>query len=454
MILLYAFQYAERALAEVPYLRFSAERTLCFLDDLRDPRSRIVAVMSEPVDPYTLEYHFRDIFRFDDRMVESARERLTIVVPAAPEVRPLDELVHRDDQVMELLRNTVRADPAAVIVNFAASRRTDELARAIGSSAEESDHLFADRWGGKAGGKELLIRAGVAVPGGTPELAHGEAAVVSAVKQLTSGPIPPRRVLVKLSASTWAASIGNVLVDCDRLLRTRDLVGSAEMIRMPGDDFRRELAESGAIVEEFVDEAVSSPSAQGWIGDGGTVDTIACHEQLLVDGQYWGCRSAVDEQWRPAMVTAMERTGAALAELGHRGSFGVDFVTVPRRGLLAVEVNLRKVGPSHVVRYVEAIAGAKAGKDGLVRRPDGRRVHYSHRRLFEPDVLTALDPRSAVDRLRAEGLLYRHEAGEGVALHVLGGLDTCGFVELTALAPSAELADTHREAAEAALMRT
>lgn len=452
-ILLYAFHYAERALKEVPYLRYSAERVLCYLDDLRDPRARIVAITSAPVAPDTIEYHLRDIFRFDDRTAEDARERLTLLAPRAHGARPLDELVRQDDQIMEILRRTVHADPSATIVNFAASPPTDELAREIGSVPEEGDHLFTDRWGGKAGGKEILLRAQVAVPEGSAELVRSEAAVVSAIGRLASGSHRPRRALVKLSANTWTASIGNVIIDCDELRRTGDLIASAEAIRMPADDFRRELTDGGAIVEKFIDDVAASPSALGRIEDDGTVSAIVCHEQVLVNGQYWGCRSARDEGWRATMIHALQRTGAVLSGLGHHGSFGVDFVTAPGRGLLAVEVNLRKVGPSHVVRYAEALTGAKVGEDGLLHRPDGQAVHYTHRRLLEPDVLGKLHPRSAVERLRQEGLLYHPGTGKGVALHVLGALNTCGLVELTALAPSIEIAEAYREAAEAVLFR-
>ncbi len=453
-ILIYAFPFGDRMLAEVPYLRYSAERSLCFLEDLRDPRARAVAITPAPVDPYTLEYHFRDVFRFDDHMIESVRERLTLLTPRSREARPLDELILGDDRIMNILRRTAEEGPLPTIVHFAASAPLDELAREIGADLEEGDHPFVSRWGSKAGGKEILLRAGVAVPGGSAETLRSEASVIEAIDRLVSGPYPARRVLVKLSANTWVASIGNALIDCDRLRRTGDLIGSAEVIRVPADDFRRELVGRGAIVEEFLDEISSSPSGLGHIHADGTVQVVACHDQVLTGGQYWGCRFPVHERWRPAIVNAVRRTGAVLAGLGHRGTFGIDFVIAGDRGLLAVEINLRKVGPSHVVRYAEALVGERVGEDGLLRRRDGLPMHYVHGRLLEPQTLGKLRPKAAVERLREEGLLYRHDTGEGVALHVLGALNSCGFVELTALAPSREVADAYGKAAEAALVRS
>ncbi|MEX2980547.1 L-propargylglycine--L-glutamate ligase BesA [Streptomyces sp. C36] len=452
-ILIYAFNYADRILQEVPYLRFSAERSLCFLWDLRDPAVRAVVITSEPVDPYTLEYHFRDVFRFDDRTIESVRERLTLLTPDSHQLRPLDDLVLGEDRIVDALRSAAQDSTRTTIVHFMASDSLDELARRVGAGLEEGSQPFVTRWGSKGGGKEILLRAGVAVPDGSAEELRSEEGVLREIERLSSGPRRARRVMVKLSASTYAASIGNVLIDCAKLTDTGNLLTAAEVIRMPADDFYQELAEGGAIVEEFLEEVTSSPSGQGYIRADGSVKVVACHDQVLSGGQYWGCRFPAEERWRPVITEAVRRTGAVLSELGHRGTFGIDFVIAGERGPLAVEINLRKVGPSHVLRYAEALVGREVDEDGLLRHADGRPVCYVHGRLLEPEALGRLDPRAAVERLKAEGLLYRPDKGEGVVLHVLGALRSCGFVELTALAPDFEAADAYSKAAEAALMR-
>ncbi|MGW1593898.1 L-propargylglycine--L-glutamate ligase BesA [Streptomyces sp. NPDC002343] len=452
-ILIYALNYADRMLEEVPYLRYSAERSLGYLWSLKDPAERAVVVTSEPVDPYTLEYHFRDVFGFDERMIESARERLTLLTPDARRPRPLDELVLGDDGLVAALRDAAGKTARAGIVHFMASEALDELARRTGADLDEGHASLAARWGSKAGSKEILLRAGVPVPGGGAEALRSEAEVDAAIRRLAGGPDRPRHVLVKVSASTWAASVGNVLVDCRKYLRTGDLLGSAEILRMSAEEFHRELAGEGVIVEEFLEDVASSPSGQGLIGADGSVKVLACHDQVLSGGQYWGCRYPAGERWRPALADAVARTGEVLASLGHRGSFGVDFVIAGERGPLAVEINLRKVGPSHVLRYAEALVGRSVGADGRLRRPDGQAMCYVHGRILDPGALGRLDPETAVARLRGQDLLYRRDRGEGVALHVLGALKTCGFVELTALAPTFGVAERYSEAARTLLLR-
>lgn len=452
-IVVFAFNYADRIMEAVPYVRYSAERSLCFLGELRDPAVQAVVITSEPIDPDTLEYHFHEVMQFDEDLARSARGRLTLLTPRPRPSRTLDELALDDERVMNVLRAAVRESDATTIVHFMASAALDRMAIELGARLEEGDCAFVARWGSKAGGKEILRQAGVPVPAGPARVLRSEAEVVHAIARLGEDDGQrPRRALVKLNEDKWAASIGNVRVDCAALRRTGDIIGSADTARMSADDFHRELIEGGAIVEEFMEDVTSSPSAQGSIGADGTVKVNACHDQVLDDGQYWGCRFPAKGEWRPALMDAVMRTGAVLARLGHRGTFGIDFVLSDARGPLAVEVNLRKVGPSHVLKYAEALVGREVDQDGLLRTDDGLTTCYVHGRMLAPEALGALEPREAVERLRRENLLYRRDTGKGVALHVLGALRACGFVELTALAPTLEEADTCYKAAESVLM--
>jgi hypothetical protein len=73
--------------------------------------------------------------------------------------------------------------------------------------------------------------------------------------------------------------------------------------------------------------------------------------------------------------------------------------------------------------------------------------------VLQPDTLRHLHPRVIVDRLRNAGLLYQHATGEGVILHMLGALSSCGFVELTSIAASHAAASAIDESALAVALR-
>jgi L-propargylglycine--L-glutamate ligase len=136
----------------------------------------------------------------------------------------------------------------------------------------------------------------------------------------------------------------------------------------------------------------------------GTVEVLATHDQILSSGQYWGCRFPASEKWRGEITRSVDRVGQTLAELGVRGTFGVDFVTSVTDGLLAVEVNLRKVGPSHVLSYVESLVGSSADGHSALQGETSP-MHYLHRRVLQPEILCGEQPQVVVDRLRTAGLL-------------------------------------------------
>jgi hypothetical protein len=94
-----------------------------------------------------------------------------------------------------------------------------------------------------------------------------------------------------------------------------------------------------------------------------------------------------------------------------------------------------------VVKYVEAMVGAKIGQDGTLYR-GGTPVHYVNGRMHDPGALGGLRGDTVVDHLREEGLLYRHDTGEGLILHCLGALSECGYLELTSIAASETAAAT------------
>jgi L-propargylglycine--L-glutamate ligase len=452
-VVLYSLNYAERLLLELPYVQYSGERCLCHLEDLRHDENNLIIITPVPVEPYVLEYHYRDLYRFNDRQIKSANERLTLLSPRSQEPRPLDALVLADDEIMCRLKEEVRLGREVSITNFSASRQLEQIASAVGAGLDEPNPRLSSRWGGKSGGKEILLRSGIAVPAGDVQLLTDEASVVAAIRRLVSGDRPARQAMVKLDDPSWGGAIGNALVDCERLVRTGNLQESVELVQQPWNDFVQEISRGGAIVEEYIQDVTSSPSGIGQIAADGTVRVRATHDQILSSGQYWGCRFPANDKWRGEITQAIKQVGQTLAELGVRGTFGIDFVTSMTGELRAVEVNLRKVGPSHVLGYVESLVGSPVDQPSALRR-EGPTVHYVNRRLLQPEILRGEQPQALVDRLRRAGLLYQHDTGEGVVLHMLGALSACGYVELTSIATADEVANTISKAAQAVILRS
>ncbi|MDQ3761697.1 MAG: peptide ligase PGM1-related protein [Actinomycetota bacterium] len=448
-VVLYSLNYADRVLTEIPYVRYSGERSLCYLEDLRQDENNLIIITQAPVEPYALKYHYRDLYRFNDQQIKSANERLTLLSPRSHESLPLDALVLADDEIMCRLEEEVKLGREVSIANFSASPQVEQIASVLGANLDEPDSRLSSRWGGKYGGKEIFLRSGIAMPPGDAQLLMDEASVVAAIHQLAlrDRPGPARKAMIKLNDSSWGGAIGNALIDCQRLVRTGDLRDSVELVGQPWNDFVQEISRGGAIVEEYIQDVTSSPSGIGQITADGSVRVRATHDQIVSSGQYWGCRFPASEKWRREIIQAIKQVGQTLAELGLRGTFGVDFVTSITGEIFAVELNLRKVGPSHVLNYVESLVGSPVDLHSMPQQ-EGSTVHYVHRRLLQPEILRGQQPRAVVERMRRAGLLYQHDTGEGVVLHMLGALSACGYVELTSITTSDEVANAISEAAQ------
>lgn len=243
------------------------------------------------------------------------------------------------------------------------------------------------------------------------------------------------------------------MIDGARLRESSDLSSSVETVQQDWDDIVGEVGAGGAIVEEYLAGRICSPSGQAYIDRAGEVHVLSTHEQYTVVDQYLGCEFPADDCFRPGIHGALVKVGRKLAANGVRGTFGVDFISLNDGSLLATEINLRKVGPSHAVAYAEAVAGRKVGPDGNLR-VNGEPLYFSHRRVHQPQVLRGLSPQAAVQGLVDDGLSYDPASGKGTLLHILGALGPLGYVETTCLGRSRREAADASDAAFASLVRT
>lgn len=430
-IVMYSTDYSDGILRKIPYVGYFDERGLHHLAGLRDPRDRMALVTLHPVDPAVLDYHFRDVLGMDAAQERSARDRLTLLCPAPGTAGSLVDRVLADPALMARLRAFLAEESQveAGLAVFAAATGLEELGAALGVSPSEGPYERTLRWGSKSGSRTAFRGSGVAMPRGGVEVLRNVDDVLRAATALARLDPPPERVVVKLDSPSWANGIGNAVLDSRTLLETRDLERSVEVLLQSWEDFVKEILRDGAIVEEFLGDVVCSPSGQGVVDDGGRARVTSTHEQIVASGQYLGCRFPAGEEFRGRISDAVLRVGDFLGSNGMRGAFGVDFVGLADGRLLAVEVNARKVAPSHVVSHVESATGARVGDDGTLTA--GReRLCYAHRRLSAPE-LARLSAGEVITALRDHGLLYDHATRRGVLLHILGALRPCGYVEAT-----------------------
>jgi L-propargylglycine--L-glutamate ligase len=425
--------YGSVVVRRQPFLQYAAERGFSQVGVLRDPAARVVLITPEPVDADIANYYLRDLAGFRGDELPDVHRRFHLLSPSTDDSLPLDERVLADEDLLTRLREFAAAGGGARLVNFAASPATDALSVALGIPAEQSPHLVSARCGGKRGGKEILRRSGVPTPAGLHDNVHSLAEVLEACRRLGDGVHPARLVAVKLDDAKWGAAVGMTVLDREKTLATGDPEQCVVRGQQPWPAFLAAVEGEGAIVEQYLDNVVSSPSGQAFIDEAGVVHMVSTQDQLLEGDRYLGFVLPAPEEFVDEITQHVMAVGDALARLGIRGMFGIDFIALSDGTLLAVEINLRKVGPSHVVAHLGDVVGS--GPTPVSVHPG---VHVVHRRVHEVSVLAALTPIDVVHTLGSRGLLFDHTTGVGVLLHMLGAVSTSGYVETTSVAWSRE----------------
>src|SRR5690348_15152149 len=170
------------------------ERLLCLLMLLRQPRTRIVYVTSQPIAPAIIDYY---LHLLPGIPFSHARRRLTLLSCYDSSRDTLTEKILGRPRLLEHIRAAIGSDRPAHITCFNATPAERTLAVRLGIPLYACDpdlrHL-----GTKSGSREVLRRAGVAVPLGFEHLRDMED-VAHALAALEREKPMLRRAVIKLN---------------------------------------------------------------------------------------------------------------------------------------------------------------------------------------------------------------------------------------------------------------
>jgi hypothetical protein len=171
---------------------------------------------------------------------------------------------------------------------------------------------------------------------------------------------------------------------------------------------------------------------------------VSTHDQILggPDGQvYLGCRFPARGDYRDTIRQLAQRVGQVLASSGVIGSFGMDFVVVPDRGVFLSEINLRLGGTTHpflMTRYVTG--GDYDAPTGRLLVGGEERVYTASDNLKSP-LYSSLSPARVIDGVAEAGLAFDPASATGATLHLLGALPTYGKLGTVCIGRTAQEAD-------------
>ena len=433
-------------LANIAGIQHYEERLLCLLTLLRLPRTRVVFMTSQPVDPSIIDYYLHFL---PGVPASHARARLTLLSAHDASAIPLTQKILARPRLLQRIKESLSGSEIAYLTCFNATELERTLAVRLGvplyACNPNLSHL-----GSKSGSRKIFKEAGVKLPDGFEDL-RDEGDLITALSELKKRQPSLVRAAVKLNEG--ASGEGNAVfsyADCPavgiemwlarELPRRLRFEASGESY----DHFLAQFAGMGGVAESWIaGSQVRSPSVQCDIDPLGHVQLVSTHDQVLggPTGQiYLGATFPADAAYRREIQEVGLQIGKVLSDKGALGRFGVDFVSVQEGDLwqnYAIEINLRRGGTTHPFVMLQLLTdGTFDAATGLYLTPTGEpRYYYTSDNLQSPGY-RGLSPDDLIDIAVYNGLHFHGAEQQGVVFHLIGALSEFGKVGAVCVADS------------------
>lgn len=451
----------QRELQKIAGFHHYEERLLFSLIRLRNPRTRLVYITSQPLHPGIVDYYLQLLPGIP---FSHARDRLLLLSTYDSSLSPLSQKILDRPRLIERIRQAVRPNRSFMICyNSTNAERRLSIRTGIPLYALDPDLLI---WGTKGGSRQIFAEAEVPHPDGS-ESVWGVSDLAIAAAELWERQPHLKRMVVKLNEGF--SGEGNALLDL-RSIREVAPGKSSHQARVDAlrkhfhclqfesqgetwEKFSSRIPELGAIVEAFLEGDKRSPSVQGRITPLGEVEILSTHDQILggPSGQiYLGCRFPADAAYRLQLQELGMRVGRCLAEKGVIERFGVDFVAVhqpnqddkPEWDMQAIEINLRKGGTTHPFMTLKFLTnGRYDASSGLFYSQQGRPKYYIATDNLQKDHYRGLLPNDLMDIIAHHQLHFDTGTETGTVFHLMGCLSEFGKVGLTSIGNSSQQAE-------------
>ncbi|MBD2327711.1 peptide ligase PGM1-related protein [Alkalinema sp. FACHB-956] len=442
----------QRELLKVAGFHHYEERLLFSLIRLRNPRTRLIYLTSQPLHPSIIDYYLQLLPGIP---FSHARDRLLLLSTYDGSLKSLTQKILDRPRLLERIRQAVNSDRAYMICYNATNLERD-LSEKLGIPLFASDPALLE-WGTKSGSRAVFEASGIPFPDGSP-LVHSAAELAEAAADVWGRNPEVQRLVVKLNEGF--SGEGNAILDLrglqahspsDRVAQIRNQLPHLqfEAAGEQWETYCQQVEELGAIAEVFIEgEEKYSPSVQARITPSGDVEILSTHDQILggPTGQmYLGCRFPADAAYRMQLQAMGERVGEVLAQKGVLERFGVDFVTV-RQGdewkTWAIEINLRKGGTTHPFMTLKFLTnGFYDGTTGLFHSRHRQVKYYMATDNLQSPQYRGLLPNDLMDIVANHQLHFDTSTETGTVFHLMGCLSEFGKLGVTSIGDSPEEAE-------------
>lgn len=422
------------------------ERLLFLLIRLRNPRSRMVFVTSQPVHPLVLEYYFQLLVGIP---ASHARGRLTLLCAHDGSPRSLTEKILERPRLIERIRAGIPDRSRSYLTVFNSTPLERKLSVLLGIPLNGVDPRLS-YWGTKSGSRKAFREADVNLPVGMEDLAS-EKEIEEALVELKERRPGLRKAVVKLNDSF--SGEGNAIFRYGEGWSKDAVKAGMDSLEFAvpwetRDDYLGKFARMGGIVEEFLDaEEKKSPSVQLRVDPSDAVVPISTHDQVLggPSGQvYLGCLFPAADEYRLVIQEAAKRIGEVLRAKGVVSRFAVDFLVSRSESsapwdVSALEINLRMGGTTHPFLALQFITGGQLDPaTALFLSPRGLPKYYRSTDNLKSEAYRGMLPEDLIEVLTDNGLHYSHNTESGVLFHMIGALSQFGKLGMTAIGNSRE----------------
>ncbi|HSU28064.1 MAG TPA: peptide ligase PGM1-related protein [Chitinophagaceae bacterium] len=439
-------------LSKISGINHYEERLLCMLLLLRMPRTHVIYVTSETIDPVIIDYYLHMLPGITGY---HAMRRLTLLSCHDSSSKPLTQKILERPRLIKRIREFIPPEHETHMSCFNVTPYERTLAVQLQIPIYGCDPDLYEL-GSKSNSRKIFRECGLLVPPGYEDL-HTEEDIINALARLKKEYPETRKAVVKMNDGF--SGDGNAVFSYNGIETSDDPVKwisgqLKDRLKMVADDltydrFMFKYHQMGGIVEAFVEGVrKESPSVQCKVTPSGECDVISTHDQELggESGQvYIGAQFPASPEYAIDIGKMGRKVAEAFVSKGVLGRFAVDFISVLEKDgwkHYAIEINLRKGGTTHPFLMLQFLTDGRYNEDeGVYYTSKGHLVRY----YFCSDNLKSekyigLSPHDLVDIAMVNDLHYDGTSQEGVMFHLIGALSQYGKIGVVCIGSTPERA--------------
>jgi len=452
VIIIPSLSMDEEILNKISGINHYEERMLCMLMLLRMPRTHVIYLTSQTIDPVIVDYYLHMLPGITGY---HALRRLTLLSCHDSSSRPLTQKILERPRLIQRIRDFIPPDHEAHMSCFNVTPLERSLAVKLQVPIYGCDPDLYDL-GSKSNGRKIFRECGLNPPRGIEDLKSLEdiIAALGKLKKLVPG---LRKAVIKMNDGF--SGDGNAIFSYKGYDESDDpeswvhenLEANLKLVA-PGltyDMFLHKFESMGGIVEEFLDGAQKeSPSVQCRVTPLGKCEIISTHDQELggESGQvYIGAHFPASNEYGVELGKMGKKVAEALKKKGVLGRFAVDFISVKENDgwkHYPIEINLRKGGTTHPFLMLQFLTdGVYHEDEGVYYTSKGNLIRY----YFCSDNLRSerykgLSPHDLIDIAMVNDLHYDGTSQEGIMFHLIGALSQYGKLGVVCIGSTPERA--------------